>query len=110
MSDDSTKPTEITPAVVAVVKPEVEELAVKLSPDEVQAWLEKSEKFVKLVAENLRYGSLTKRFVTTGGVAFLAFNPMSARKVAEVFGVRELPKWYLTAFWGEMGGLAIGAV
>ena len=51
MSDDSTKPTEVTPAVVAVVKPEVEEAAVKLSPDEAQAWLEKSEKFVKLVAE-----------------------------------------------------------
>ena len=66
MSDDSTKPTEVTPdtAVVAVVKPEAEESAVKLSPDEAQAWLEKSEKFVKLVAENLRYGSLTKRFVT----------------------------------------------
>ena len=55
MSDDSTKPTEVTPAVVAVVKPEVEELAVKLSPDEAQAWLEKSEKFVKLVVGNLRY-------------------------------------------------------
>ena len=110
MSDDSTKPTEVMPAVVAVVKPEVEEPAVKLSPDEAQAWLEKSEKFVKLVAENLRYGSLTKRFVTIGGVVFLAFNPMIAGKVAEVFGVRELPKWYLTAFWGGMGGLAIGAV
>ena len=36
MSDDSTKPTEVTPdtAVVAVVKPEVEESAVKFSPDE----------------------------------------------------------------------------
>ena len=65
---------------------------------------------MKLVAENLRYGSLTKRFVTIGGVAFLAFNPMIAGKVAEVFGVRELQKWYLTAFWGGMGGLAIGAV
>ena len=66
ISDDSTKPTEVTPdtAVVAVVKPEAEESAVKLSPDEAQAWLEKSEKFVKLVAENLRCGSLTKRFVT----------------------------------------------
>ena len=107
MSDDSTKPTEVTPET-AVEKPE--EAAVKLSPDEAQAWLEKSEKFVKLVAENLRYGNWTKRFVTIGGVAFLAFNPMSAGKVAEVFGVRELPKWYLTAFWGGMGGLAIGAV
>ena len=53
MSDDSTKPTEVTPDT-AVVKPEAEESAVKLSPDEAQAWLEKSEKFVKLVAENLR--------------------------------------------------------
>ena len=112
MSDDSTKPTEVTPdtAVVAVVKPEAEESAVKLSPDEAQAWLEKSEKFVKLVAENLRYGSLTKRFVTIGGVAFLAFNPMSAGKVAEVFGVRELPKWYVPAFGLGMGGILVGAV
>lgn len=61
MSDESTKLTEVTPET-AVTKPE--EPAVKLSPDEAQAWLEKSEKFVKLVAENLRYGSLTKRFVT----------------------------------------------
>ncbi len=61
MSDDSTKPTEVTPET-AVEKPE--EPAVKLSPDEAQAWLEKLERFVKLVAENLRYGSLTKRFVT----------------------------------------------
>ena len=48
--------------------------------------------------------------MTIGGVAFLAFNPMIAGKVAEMIGVRELPKWYLTAFWGGMGGLAIGAV
>jgi len=63
MSDDSTKPTEVMPdtAVVAVVKSEAEESTVKLSPDEAQAWLEKSEKFV---AENLRCGSLTKRFAT----------------------------------------------
>ena len=67
MSDDSTKPTKVTPET-AVVKPE--EPAVKLSPDEAQAWLEKSEKLVKLVAENLRYGSWTKRFVTIADPAF----------------------------------------
>jgi hypothetical protein len=109
MSDDSTKPAEVTPeAAAVVVKPE--EPAVKVSPEEAQAWLEKSVQFVKLVAENLRYGNWTTRFVTIGGATFLALNPMSVGKVAEVFGVRELPKWYLTAFWGGMGGLAIGAV
>ena len=52
MSDDSTKPTEVTPetAVVAVVKPEVE------------------ESVVKLVAENLRDRSWTIRFeIFSGG-------------------------------------------
>jgi hypothetical protein len=62
------------------------------SPETAQAWLEKSDRFVKLVAENLRYGSWTKRFVTIGGATFLVFNPMSVGKVAEFFGVRELSK------------------
>ncbi len=80
------------------------------SPENAQAWLEKSERFVKLVAENLRYGSWTKRFVTIGGVAFVAFNPMSAGKAAEFFGVRELPKEYTSAFWLGMGAIGVGAV
>ena len=55
MSDDSTKPAEVTPEAAAVVmKPE--EPAVKVSPEEAQAWLEKSERFAKLVVENLPYG------------------------------------------------------
>ena len=99
MSDDSTKPAEVTPeAAPVVMKPE--EPAVKVSPEEAQAWLEKSERFVKLVAENLRCGSWTKRKVTVGGVTFVALNPMSAGKVAEGFGVRELQKGYGTVFWG----------
>jgi tetratricopeptide (TPR) repeat protein len=75
-----------------------------------QSWLERSERFAKLVAENLRYGSWTKRFVTLGGVAFVVLNPISAGKVTENFGVRELPKWYVPTFWMGMGGLAIAAV
>ena len=78
MSDDSTKPAEVTPEAAAAVKPE--EPAVKVSPEEAQAWLEKSE-----------------RFVTIGGVALVAFHSMSAGKVAEVFEVRELPKRTLEA-------------
>jgi hypothetical protein len=98
----------VTPEVVPAGA--IEPSSTPPSPETAQAWLEKSERFVKLVAENLRYGSWTKRFVTIGGVAFVAFNPMTAGKVAEVFGVRELPKWYLPAFGVGMGGLAIGAV
>lgn len=31
-------------------------------------------------------------------------------KIAELFGMRELSKWYVIAFWDGMGSLAIGAV
>ncbi len=109
MSDDSTKPAEVTPeAAPVVMKPEAP--TVKVSPEEAQAWLEKSERFVKLVAENLRYGSWTKRFVTIGSAAFLALNPMSAGKAAELVGVRELPKEYTSVFWLGMGAIGVGAV
>lgn len=80
------------------------------SPENAKAWLKTAEETAKLVAENLRYGSWTKRFVTIGGVAFLAFNPMTVGKAAEFFGVRELPKWYVPAFGLGMGGILVGAV
>ncbi|MBW4419923.1 MAG: hypothetical protein KME13_11940 [Myxacorys californica WJT36-NPBG1] len=115
MSDEPTKPTEITlnRTTPEERKPEDSSPSEKLpqSPEEAQDWLEKSEKFVKLVAENLRYGSWSKRFVTIGGVAFLALNPISAQKVGELFfGMRDLPEWYVPAFWMGMGGVTIGAV
>jgi tetratricopeptide (TPR) repeat protein len=116
MTDELTKSTDPTPTVSPVPsdKGKAEETSpassLPQSPEDAQAWLEKSERFVKLVAENLRYGSWSKRFVTIGGVAFLAFNPISAGKVAEFFGVKELPKWYVTAFWTGMGGMAVGSV
>ncbi|MEB3295117.1 MAG: hypothetical protein VKJ24_18320, partial [Synechococcales bacterium] len=75
-----------------------------------QSGLEKAERFVKLVAENLRSGDATKRIVTLGGVAFLALNPVTVGKVTEFFGVRELPKEYTTAFWLGMGGFGATAV
>ena len=114
MSDESAKPTEVTPNRTDTEerKPEDSSPADKLLrlPEETQAWLERSEKFVKLAAENLRYGSWAKRFVTIGGVAFVALNPISAGKAAEFIRVRELPKWCVNAFWMGMGGVAIGAV
>ena len=88
----------------------IEPSGIPPSPENAQAWLEKSERFVKLVAENLRYGSWTKRFVTVGGVAFLAFNPMTVGKAAEFVGVRELPKEYTSAFWLGMGAIGVSAV
>jgi tetratricopeptide (TPR) repeat protein len=124
MTNDSTKPTAQTPPAQtppaqtppATPAPERKpEEASSLnplpqSPEDAQAWLEKSERFVKLVAENLRYGSWSKRFVTVGVVAFVGLNPLSAGKVAEFFGLRELPKWYGTAFGMGMGGIAIASV
>lgn len=69
-----------------------------------------SERFVKLVAETLRYGSWTKRIVTIAGVAFVALNPVTIGKGAEFFGVRELPKEYTTALCFGMGGLGVVAI
>lgn len=74
-------------------------------PDQLQQSIASFERSVKLVAENLRYGSWTKRLATIGGVAFIALNPLAAGKVAETFGVEKLPRWYVTAFWGGLGGL-----
>ena len=79
MSDESSKPTEETTLIVPEVpKPQENpiETATK-SIDNTAAGLEKAEKFAKLVAENLRYGSWTKRFVTIGTVAFVALNPVT---------------------------------
>ena len=112
MSDESTTPTE-EPKSIVPQPPKPEEDPVNTftqSIEKTEAGFEKAEKFVKLVAENLRYGSWTKRFVTIGGVAFLAFNPFTVGKIGEVFGVRELPQWYWTSFYGGMGGIAVGAV
>jgi tetratricopeptide (TPR) repeat protein len=66
--------------------------------------------FVKLVAENLRYGSWTKRLVTIAGVAAVTLHPLSAGKVAEMVGVTELPKRYAMVFWAGLGGLSLGTV
>ena len=68
------------------------------------------EGFVKLVAENLRYGSWTKRLVTIAGVAAVALNPISASKIAEAFGFEALPKRYVTFFWGSLGTMGVGTV
>lgn len=105
MSDEPPESTESTltePALLAKNLPR--------SPEDAQSWLERSERFAKLVAENLRYGSWTKRFVTLGGFAFVVLNPISAGKVTESFGVRELPRWYVPTFWMGMGRLAIASV
>ncbi len=96
MSDESTKPTEESKSIVPQ-PPKPEEDPVNTftqSIEKTEAGFEKAEKFIKLVAENLRYGNWTKRFVTIGWwwVAFLAFNPMTAGKAAELIGIRELPK------------------
>ena len=74
MSNESSKPTEettpIAPEPPKPPEPPAETLVQAI--EKTEAGLEKAEKFVKLVAENLRYGSWTKRFVTIGGVAFIA--------------------------------------
>jgi hypothetical protein len=119
MTDESTQPTAPTapaptsPAPIAPERKPEESSSLTphpQSPEDAQAWLEKSERFVKLVAENLRYGSWSKRCVTLGVGAFVGLNPISAGKVAEVLGVRELPNWYGTAFGMGMGGIAIASV
>lgn len=80
------------------------------SAEEAGRWLVESEKFFRLVAENLRYGSWSKRFAIVGGVAFFALNPGSAGKIGEMVGVKEPPSGYPTAFWLGMGGLGVAAV
>ena len=112
MSDESSKPTEETTPIASEPPkpPELPAETLVQAIEKTEAGLEKAEKFVKLVAENLRYGSWTKRFVTIGTVAFVALNPVTVGKVGEFFGVRELPKWYWMAFGGGMGTIAVGAV
>ncbi len=77
---------------------------------QLQQAIAESETFVKLVAENLRYGSWTKRFLTVGGIVAVLLNPISVGKMAESMGFKELPKWYTTAFFAGMGGLGVGAI
>ena len=68
MSDESSKPTEETTLIVPEPPkpPEPTAETVVQAIEKTEAGLEKAEKFAKLVAENLRYGSWTKRFVTIG--------------------------------------------
>lgn len=74
------------------------------SPAELSQWLAEVEKFVKQVAENLRYGSWTKRLIIIGGISIFALNPFSADKVARMLGEKSLPSWYKKAFvWGMSG-------
>ena len=103
-------PTPVAPAADAAKPTELSAGKLPQSSEEATQWLEKGERFAKLVAENLRYGSWTKRFVTVGGVAIVALNPVSAGKVGELFGVKELPSWYPTAFALGLGGIAVSAV
>jgi hypothetical protein len=70
-----------------------------MSPETVQKWLETAEKFVKLVAENWRSGTATRRSLIVGGIAFFIFNPGVAGQIsATLFAMKELPNWYPTAF------------
>jgi tetratricopeptide (TPR) repeat protein len=108
MTVESPKPDETKPA--AEKKPaEADASKLPQSPEEATQWLEKGEKFAKLVAENLRYGSWTKRFVTIGGVV-IVLNPWIVGKVAEPFGVKELPSWYTSAWVLGLAGIGAGAV
>lgn len=91
--------------------PEPKPLEPTGTSDPLQKRIADLETFVKLVAENLRYGSWTKRFVTVAGVVAVLCNPVSAGTIVETcFGVKALPKWYFTAFWGGLGGLGAGAI
>ena len=83
--------------------------ALPKSPEDATQWLEQADRFVKLVAENLRYGSWTRRFVTIGGVFIVVLNPISAGKVGEIID-KKLPRWYPTAFVLGLAGIAAGAV
>jgi tetratricopeptide (TPR) repeat protein len=80
------------------------------TPQGWQQWLAESESFVKLVAENLRYGSWTRRLVTVAGIAAVVLNPVSMGKVTEAFGAKALPKGYVALFWTGLGGLGVGTV
>ncbi len=122
MTIDSPKLEDKTPTVEApkaaepkTAEPKATEAADSLagaskSTQEANQWFEETDKFVRSVATNLRYGSWTMRFVTIGGAAIVGLNPVSAGKVAELFGVKELPKEYPTAFALGLAGLTVGAV
>ena len=79
-------------------------------PQGLQRAITDFEGFVKLVAENLRYGSWTRRIATVAGIAVVTLNPISVGKVVETFGEKELPKWYATLFWSSLAGMGLGAV
>lgn len=97
MTSPSSKPSEPESKESEVKVAELVSSSSSNSGAAVSQGLQKSitdfEGFVKLVAENLRYGSWTKRLTTIAAVGAVALNPISAGKVVEAFGVKELPKW-----------------
>ena len=86
-------------------------------PNEMlQSWMTDAENVIKLIAENLRYGTWFKRLLLIDAVILFGLNPKVAEQIASIFfGMKELPSSYVQYYWVVVGAifalaLAVGIV